>query len=145
MSLSAADKKLVQESWDKVSKPSFADAGERVFLKLFQRNESTKAHFKKFKDIPSDQLAGQAVVRDHGEKVCKVLDDFIKGLDGSGDEAVKKVGRMHKGLGMSNEQIDQMKGAIIEVLADAGFGDANYKGAWGKLWDRFMAVHRAAY
>ncbi|KAI8521494.1 PREDICTED: globin CTT-IIIA-like [Branchiostoma belcheri] len=142
MSLSASDKKAIVDSWAKVSQPSFPEAGEKIFLKLL-RNESTKAHFKKFKDIPYDQLAGQGVIRDHGEKVCQVLDEFIKGLDGSGDEAVKKVGRMHKGLGMSNEQIDQMKGAILEVLDDAGCGGA--KGAWAKLWDRFMAVHRSVY
>ncbi|XP_019621893.1 PREDICTED: globin-like [Branchiostoma belcheri] len=142
MSLSAADKKIVTDSWGQVFKPSFREAGEKVFLKLL-KNESIKANFKKFKDIPYSQLAGSGVVRDHGEKVLQVLDDFITGLDGSGEEAVKKVARMHKGEGIPHDKIELMKPAILEVLDEAGCGGA--KGAWTKLWDRFMAIHRSVY
>eukprot|EP00058_Branchiostoma_floridae_P010549 XP_002596037.1 hypothetical protein BRAFLDRAFT_118076 [Branchiostoma floridae] len=138
MSLSAADKKAVADSWAKMSKPSFQDAGERVFLKLLKK-DSTKAMFKKFKDIPRERLPGNAALREHGGKVVQALDDFIKGLDGSGHETVRNVGRIHKAAGMTNDNINLMKPVLLELLDEAGCGDA--KAAWDKLWNLFMTVH----
>ncbi|CAH1233586.1 HBZ [Branchiostoma lanceolatum] len=144
MSLNVAEKKAVEESWARVSQPSFQDAGEKVFLKLL-KNKFTKANFKKFRDIPFDQLPGNAALREHGGQVVQVLDDFIKGLDGSGYEAVKKVGRIHKAEGMTSEKIELMKLALCEVLDDAGCGDHVTKAAWEKLWRLFMAAHSDGY
>ncbi|KAI8521273.1 hypothetical protein Bbelb_010270 [Branchiostoma belcheri] len=142
MSLRGADKTAVEQSWGRLVQSSFQDAGEKVFLKLL-KNDSTKANFKKFKDIPYSKLAGNDAVREHGGKVVQVLDDFIKGLDGSGCEAVKKAARLHKAAGMTHDQIDLMKPALCEVLDEAGCGDA--KASWEELWRLFMAAHRDVY
>ncbi|CAH1240063.1 Hypp5927 [Branchiostoma lanceolatum] len=100
MALSAADMATAKEAWAKLTSSSFEDAGEKVFLALL-KDDAIKSNFKKFKDIPYGSLPGNADMRAHGAKVCKVLDDFINGDDG----AAKKIGAMHKGLGMSNDQI----------------------------------------
>ncbi|CAH1240064.1 Hypp5927 [Branchiostoma lanceolatum] len=138
MALSAADMATAKEAWAKLTSSSFEDAGEKVFLALL-KDDAIKSNFKKFKDIPYGSLPGNADMRAHGAKVCKVLDDFINGDDG----AAKKIGAMHKGLGMSNDQISAMRGALVAVLEGAGCGGA--VGAWGKLFDRFMEVHKSAY
>eukprot|EP00058_Branchiostoma_floridae_P022710 XP_002608200.1 hypothetical protein BRAFLDRAFT_90360 [Branchiostoma floridae] len=105
MGLTSEDKKAVLDSWAKMSGPTFQDAGEKVFL-LLLKTDSTKALFPKFRDIPYDQLAGHPDVRDHGGKVMQVLDDFIKGLDNGGDGAVQKVGLLHKGVGVTHDNIN---------------------------------------
>ncbi|XP_078697232.1 globin CTT-IIIA-like [Branchiostoma floridae x Branchiostoma belcheri] len=128
----------VKDSWGKLTASGFEDAGEKIFLALL-KDDGIKSNFPKFKDIPYGSLPGNAAMRAHGAKVCKVLDSFIKGDDG----AATNVGKMHKGLGMSNDQIGAMRGALVTVLEQSGLGGA--VGAWGKLFDRFMEVHKAAY
>eukprot|EP00058_Branchiostoma_floridae_P025385 XP_002610875.1 hypothetical protein BRAFLDRAFT_127451 [Branchiostoma floridae] len=138
MALSAAELATVKQAWAKLTASSFEDAGEKVFLALL-KDPNIKANFKKFKDIPEASLPGNTDMRAHGKKVCTVLDKFIKGDEG----AAKSTGTMHKGLGMSNDQIGAMRGALVAVLNDAGEGGA--VPAWNKLFDHFMEVHKTGY
>ncbi|XP_010146843.1 PREDICTED: hemoglobin subunit alpha-D-like [Eurypyga helias] len=72
--LTAEDKKLIAQAWEKVK--AHKDAGAESLERMFMSYPQTKTYFPHF-----DLHAGSEQVRNHGKKVLNALDSAVKNMD----------------------------------------------------------------
>ncbi|CAM9523492.1 unnamed protein product [Bubo scandiacus] len=86
--LTADDKKMIQQTWDKVS--GHAEAiGEEALWRLFITYPQTKTYFPHF-----DLTRGSEQVRSHGKKVVNALANAVKNMDNL-SQALSELSNLH--------------------------------------------------
>ncbi|XP_074696958.1 hemoglobin subunit alpha-D/D' [Strix aluco] len=86
--LTADDKKMIQQTWDKVS--GHAEAiGEEALWRLFITYPQTKTYFPHF-----DLTRGSEQVRSHGKKVVNALTNAVKNMDNL-SQALSELSNLH--------------------------------------------------
>uniref|UniRef100_A0A8D0ET61 Globin domain-containing protein n=1 Tax=Strix occidentalis caurina TaxID=311401 RepID=A0A8D0ET61_STROC len=86
--LTADDKKMIQQTWDKVSGHAEA-VGEEALWRLFITYPQTKTYFPHF-----DLTRGSEQVRSHGKKVVNALTNAIKNMDNL-SQALSELSNLH--------------------------------------------------
>ena len=118
--MNETQKKLVQESWAKVT-PIAEQAADIFYGKLFDADPSLRALFK------GDMKA-------QGKKLMQMISVAVAGLDRLGDivPAVQALGKRHVGYGVKDSHYDTVGGALLDTLS-VGLGPAftsDVKEAW---------------
>ncbi|XP_074774897.1 hemoglobin subunit alpha-D/D' [Athene noctua] len=86
--LTAEDKKMIQQTWDKVS--GHAEViGEEALWRLFITYPQTKTYFPHF-----DLTRGSDQVRNHGKKVVNALTSAVKNMDNL-SQALSELSNLH--------------------------------------------------
>ncbi|XP_074742044.1 hemoglobin subunit alpha-D/D' [Strix uralensis] len=86
--LTADDKKMIQQTWDKVSGHAEA-VGEEALWRLFITYPQTKTYFPHF-----DLTRGSEQVRSHGKKVVNALTNAVKNMDNL-SQALSELSNLH--------------------------------------------------
>ncbi|XP_017664494.1 PREDICTED: hemoglobin subunit alpha-D [Lepidothrix coronata] len=86
--LTAEDKKLVQQVWEKVSGHQ-DDVGAETLERMFAAYPSTKTYFPHF-----DLHHGSDQIRGHGKKVVAALGTAVKNLDNM-SQALSELSNLH--------------------------------------------------
>ncbi|NWT04777.1 HBAD protein, partial [Mionectes macconnelli] len=86
--LTAEDKKLVQQVWEKVSGHQ-EDVGAETLTRMFAAYPQTKTYFPHF-----DLNPGSDQVRGHGKKVVAALTNAVKNLDNM-SQALSELSNLH--------------------------------------------------
>nr|AFI56243.1 hemoglobin subunit alpha-D [Bubo bubo bubo] len=86
--LTADDKKMIQQTWDKASGHAEA-VGEEALWRLFITYPQTKTYFPHF-----DLTRGSEQVRSHGKKVANALTNAVKNLDNL-SQALSELSDLH--------------------------------------------------
>uniref|UniRef100_A0A8C8AF05 Globin domain-containing protein n=1 Tax=Otus sunia TaxID=257818 RepID=A0A8C8AF05_9STRI len=86
--LTADDKKMIQQTWDKVSGHAEA-VGEEALWRLFITYPQTKTYFPHF-----DLTRGSEQVRTHGKKVVNALTNAVKNMDNL-SQALSELSNLH--------------------------------------------------
>ncbi|NXS59663.1 HBA2 protein, partial [Brachypteracias leptosomus] len=86
--LTAEDKKLIHQTWDKaVAKQE--DIGGEALFRMFTSHPQTKTYFPHF-----DVSHGSEQVRSHGKKVVSALGNAVKNLDNL-SQALSELSNLH--------------------------------------------------
>ncbi|NXU93346.1 HBAD protein, partial [Xiphorhynchus elegans] len=86
--LTAEDKKLVQQVWQKISGCQ-EDAGAETLERMFAAYPQTKTYFPHF-----DLHHGSDQIRGHGKKVVAALGNAVKNLDNL-SQALSELSNLH--------------------------------------------------
>jgi hemoglobin-like flavoprotein len=111
MSITSEQKKLVQETWEKVV-PIAETAAELFYRRLFEINPELKPLFK-YADMKEQKL-----------KLLQMLGMAVKGLDNLEQliPAVENLGRRHVGYGVKDSHYDTVGDALLWTL-EKGLGE----------------------
>ncbi|NXL29729.1 HBAD protein, partial [Glaucidium brasilianum] len=86
--LTAEDKKMIQQTWEKVSGQA-ETIGEEALWRLFITYPQTKTYFPHF-----DLTRGSDQVRSHGKKVVNALTGAVKNMDNL-SQALSELSNLH--------------------------------------------------
>ncbi|NXD77978.1 HBAD protein, partial [Halcyon senegalensis] len=86
--LTAEDKKMIQQIWDKVQGHQ-EDFGAEALQRMFTAYPQTKTYFPHF-----DLSAGSDQIRGHGKKVVNALGTAVKSLDNL-SQALSELSNLH--------------------------------------------------
>ena len=128
------EKALVKDSWAKVL-PIKETAAELFYNRLFEIAPEVKPYFK-------------GDMKDQGEKLMKMLNTAVSGLDNL--EALitplQNLGKKHVSYGVKNEDYDKVGAAFLWTL-EQGLGDAftnEVKEAWVVTYTTVATVMKEA-
>ncbi len=112
MSITLEQKKLVQETWEKVV-PIVETAAELFYGRLFEIDPELKPLFK------------QTDMKEQKMKLLQMLGMAVKGLDNLEQlvPAVENLGRRHVGYGVKDSHYDTVGDALLWTL-EKGLGEA---------------------
>ncbi|MEY2818504.1 MAG: globin family protein [Chloroflexota bacterium] len=112
MSITLEQKKLVQETWEKVV-PIAETAAELFYGRLFEIDPELKPLFK------------QTDMKEQKMKLLQMLGMAVKGLDNLEQlvPAVENLGRRHVGYGVKDSHYDTVGDALLWTL-EKGLGEA---------------------
>lgn len=135
MSITMEQKKLVQETWEKVV-PIADTAAELFYRRLFEIDPKLKALFKST-DMKEQKL-----------KLLQMLGMAVKGLDNLEQliPAVENLGRRHVGYGVQDSHYDTVGDALLWTL-EKGLGEdftPEVLNAWTQTYITLATVMKSA-
>jgi hemoglobin-like flavoprotein len=134
--MTSAQKKLVQESWERVA--LIGDAAAAMFYaRLFLIDPTTRALFR------TSDIAQQR------KKLLHVIATAVAGLDNSDAlvPLVEDLGRRHAGYGVSDAHYESVGAALLWTLEQAlgSAWNAETKAAWTELYGLLSGIMRRAH
>ncbi|XP_073231190.1 globin-1-like [Porites lutea] len=138
--LSAAQKKIVRETWEFVEQ-RMSYVGKRMFLKFFENNPEYKRLFPEFKDLSLSDIEKTKELHGHAKRVMKALENAVSAMDDAEIFAayLDELGRRHKDRPMKPLHLDSVKTALIFTLQEL------FKSSWteetAEAWNKlFMFI-----
>lgn len=133
--LTLEQKKLVQDSWEKV-KPISSTAAELFYGKLFELDPNLKPMF------------AHSNMQEQGKKLMMMIGAAVKGLDTLGElvPTVQALGKRHVGYGVKASHYDTVGAALLDTL-EKGLGDdftPETKEAWTITYTTLATVMKEA-
>ena len=133
--LTDGQKKLVQESWEKVV-PIADTAAELFYAKLFELDPGLQPMF------------ANTDMNEQGKKLMMMIGTAVKGLDTLGElvPAVEALGKRHVGYGVEAQHYDTVGAALLDTLGK-GLGEdftAETEQAWAKTYTTLATVMKEA-
>lgn len=95
--LSPEEMTAVKNNWATISE-DLEGHGVAIYLRWFQAHPHVQQLFKKFSDVPVDQLAENQAFKTQGAVTLHRLDDMIESIDSPAEMAakMKRLGRVHQ-------------------------------------------------
>ncbi|XP_016361999.1 myoglobin-like [Sinocyclocheilus anshuiensis] len=139
-----ADYNVVLDCWKNV-KADYAGYGGKVLTRLFQKYPQTKKLFPKFKDIPTSDLEGNAVVGAQGAIVLKKLGEL---LEAKGDRT--KIRELLDTSQANTHKIDLgsfklITKVLVEVMVEKARLDAAKQGALERVMNHLISIIDGRY
>ncbi|KAH8326120.1 hypothetical protein KR067_002116 [Drosophila pandora] len=134
---------MIKKTWEiPVATPT--DSGAAILKLFFTRYPSTLDKFP-FRDVPLEELPGNARFRAHAGRIIRVFDESIQLLGQDGDqekldEIWTKVAVSHIPRAISKESYNQLKEVILEVLTAACSLNESQAATWAKLVDHVYGI-----
>ncbi|KAK6624208.1 hypothetical protein RUM43_004468 [Polyplax serrata] len=130
--MTSDDFENVQNSW-KVVMQNAEENGMFIF-KTFLEKHNYFSFFKKFENTPRDELYQNQVFKNHAANIIQAIDNVILNLD---NEALIKseltaLGKMHKKRKITEQQFEELKIVILEILDDVFKLPEDVLKAWSK-------------
>ncbi|NWX19957.1 HBAD protein, partial [Aegotheles bennettii] len=132
--LTAEDKKMIQQVWDKMQGCQ-EEVGGETLIRMFTTYPPTKTYFPHF-----DLSPGSDQVRGHGKKVVAALGTAIKSLDNL-SQALSELSNLHA----YNLRVDppcfalQLLGQCLQVVLATHFGK-DYSPEVHAAFDKFLSA-----
>jgi len=115
--LTGQQKKIIVNTWAEVYKDVDAN-GAVILLTFFDKYPGYQRSFKKFKDVPRQELAENKDFKGHARSVMKALNDVIASIDDPKlmQDALADLGGRHENRGQTVAQFNNLKDVVLEVL-----------------------------
>ncbi|KAH8288800.1 hypothetical protein KR054_009755 [Drosophila jambulina] len=134
---------VIKKTWEiPVATPT--DSGAAILTQFFNLYPSNLEKFP-FRDVPLEELPGNARFRAHAGRIIRVFDESIQVLGQDGDlekldEIWTKVAVSHIPRTITKESYNQLKGVILDVLTAACNLDESQAATWAKLVDHVYGI-----
>jgi len=101
--------KIIRSSWKLIHK-KIEQCGAETFLRLFEQHPDTKAVFRQFQGIDLLALEQSLEIKDHGERVMKIIDKVVHCIDNPNKvwDLLLGYGKIHYGYGALPMYFDLM-------------------------------------
>ncbi|NXK90081.1 HBAD protein, partial [Formicarius rufipectus] len=126
--LTAEDKKLVQQVWEKIGGRQ-EEAGAETLERMFAAYPQTKTYFPHF-----DLHHGSDQIRGHGKKVVAALGTAVKNLDNL-SQALSELSNLHA----YNLRVDPLLAQCFQVVLAVHLGK-DYTPEVHAAFDKFMSA-----